>query len=480
LSSTQKNREKPRKIARAGAELGLVSILHRNLASIRPSPVNDKLYRPVSPNDPEIAALAESIRQHGLREPLVITLDGFILSGHRRYLACRLAGLTEVPCRVENMRSTDSEFLTMLTEFNRQRVKSVDEMAREAIISANPDEAHRVLLEHRKQQSRVDAETITIVGTKHRAKITSAKQPMLDAILAILEDRKAFWPLTDRQIHYALLNDPPLVHAKKPQSTYRNTVPCYKATCELLTRARLAGLIPFRAIEDPTRPMHAWNFHRSPQPYLQKEFDQFLKGYYRDLQQSQPNHIEIVGEKNTIDSIIRPVALEYCIPLTIGRGYCSLPPRHAMTHRFRKSGKEKLILLALGDFDPEGEDIAHSFARSLRDDFGVANIKAVKVALTASQVRELELPPVMKAKETSSRHDGFVERHGDDVFELEAVPPDQLQEILRDAIDSVLDLKAYNAEIDREKSDAAKLDGIRRTLRENLGSIVTDSEDAEE
>ncbi len=224
--------------------------------------------------------------------------------------------------------------------------------------------------------------------------------------------------------------------------------------------------------------MRAWNFHRSPGSFLQSQLDQFLKGYYRDLQQSQPNHIEIVGEKNTIDSIIRPVAAEFCIPMTIGRGYCSIPPRHAMARRFQKGGKEKLILLALGDFDPEGEDIAHSFARSLRDDFDVKAIEAVKVALTAAQVQELHLPPIMKAKSTSSRYEDFVERHGDDVFELEAVPPDRLQEILRQAIDGVLEVDAFNAEVDAEKRDAARLDGIRRALRENLDPLIRDSGDS--
>ena len=478
MGAEPKNRKAPLGETRAGSKSGLVSFVERPLAAIRPSLANDKLYRPVSPSDPDIRALAESIREYGLQEPIVITLDDFILSGHRRHMACRLAGLTVVPCRVENIPSTDPEFLTRLREYNRQRVKSLDEIAREEIVSINPEEAYRALVQHRKQQAQIDTQTIIIVGTKQRAEISKAKKPMLDAIRAILKERRDFWPLTDRQIHYALLNDPPLVHAKKPQSTYRNTVPCYKATCDLVTRARLKGLIPFEAIEDPTRPVEAWNFHRGLGPFLREEFDQFLKGYYRDLQQSQPNHMEIVGEKNTIDNIIRPVAAEFCIPMTIGRGYCSIPPRHAMAQRFEKSGKEKLIILALGDFDPEGEDIAHSFARSLRDDFDVADVEAIKVALTAAQVHELHLPPLMKAKATSSRYDEFVERHGDDVFELEAVPPDQLQTILRQAIDSVLDIAAFNAEVDAEKRDAARLEGVRRALRDNLDAIIRDSGDA--
>src|SRR5579871_1789829 len=107
--------------------------------------------------------------------------------------------------------------------------------------------------------------------------------------------------------------------------------------------------------------------------------------------QSQPNHVEIVGEKNTIEGVIRPIAMDYTIPYTIGRGYSSLPPRYAMAQRFKQSGKEQLVLLVLSDFDPEGEDIAESFARSMRDDFGIKRIVPIKVALTSEQVQEMPL-----------------------------------------------------------------------------------------
>jgi hypothetical protein len=60
------------------------------------------------------------------------------------------------------------------------------------------------------------------------------------------------------------------------------------------------------------------------------------------------------------------------------------------------------VLLIASDFDPDGEEIAHSFARSLRDDFGLEAIDAIKVALTAEHVAEFSLPPRLKAKHTSS------------------------------------------------------------------------------
>jgi hypothetical protein len=283
-----------------------------------------------------------------------------------------------------------------------------------------------------------------------------------------------------RQIHYALLNHPPLIHASKPGSRYTNTLKAYKALNDLLTRARLEHEYPFLwgAIDDATRPMTTWNVWQSTGPFIKKQLDGFLKGYYRDYQQSQPNQIEVVGEKNTILNIIEPVLMEYCIPFTIGRGYSSLPPRMKMAQRYFERGKEQLILLAVSDFDPEGEDIAESYARSMRDDFGIDNIVPIKVALTHDQVTDMDLPPQMKAKEGSSRRQAFVEKYGDDVFELEAIPPDQLQALLRDTIDSVLDLDAFNAEVDAEKDDAAELTKIRKRLAERF-DIKTDDSEAE-
>jgi hypothetical protein len=143
-----------------------------------------------------------------------------------------------------------------------------------------------------------------------------------------------------------------------------------------------------------------------------------------------------------------------------------------MADRFRKSGRERLIVLVLGDFDPEGVDIGQSFARSMRDDFKIRNIAPIHVALTQNQVVDMALPPILKAKETSSRHDTFTEKYGDNVYELEAVPPKRLQQILRSAIDSVMDVDAFNAEIDKEKQDAAKFEGIRRVLGTTIQGMV--------
>jgi hypothetical protein len=445
--------------------------------SIRPAPENDKLYRPVDPHDPSIKSLANSIKKLGIQEPLVVTQDGWILSGHRRHVAARLAGLHDVPCRIESFRREDdpARFLTLLREFNRQRVKSLDEQLREEVVSCDPKEAYCSLIAYRDEkaaQAVANADAIVITRAKERSAISAAKQPLLDAIKRVIQDQKKFWPLTDRRIHYALLNNPPLIHARKPGSRYANTPQSYKACVELLTRARLAGEIPMDCIDDATRPVTVWNVHENVQDFIRHELNGFLKGYWRDLMQSQPVHVEVVAEKNTVAPILKPVAERYCIPLTSGRGYCSLPPRHAMSKRFLASGKQRLVLLLVSDFDPDGEQIAESFASSMRRDFGITNITAIKVALTGDQTNVLALPPALKAKKTSTNYAKFNAKYGDDVYELEAVPPEKLQEILADAIDSVLDVDLFNAEIFIESKDAAFLENTRRRTQAALTGVV--------
>lgn len=456
-------------------------VVYLALSEIRPSRQNDKIYNPFNLANPEDRAMAESVRDKGILEPLVVTLDGYIISGHRRYAAATAAMLESVPCRIYRMERDDftpDDFVRLLREFNRQREKSIDERTREALVSLSPVDAYNVLLDRRRKDSDIsqfDGATIAIAGRKERAAISKAKAPFIAAIKRVLEERRQFWPLSDRQIHYALLNDPPLKHASKPKEIYVNDLNSYKSLTDLLTRARLEGIIPMNAISDETRPVTEHNHHRSSAPFIKQEVEWFLTNYQRDLQQSQPHHIEIIGEKLTVQAIIKPVAQEYGIPLTIGRGYCSLPPRNAIARRFRRSGRDRLVLLILSDHDPDGDAIAESFPRSMRDDFGIDQIMAIKVALTREQVERFNLPPGLEAKVGSAHHAKFTAKHGVHVHELEALAPAQLQDILRSAINSVIDREKFNYEVEQERRDAQHIDGIRQRVRAAISDAIGDA-----
>jgi len=75
-----------------------------SINDILPSSENEELYQPVDPADPEIVELACSVKAHGVQEPLILTADHFIVSGHRRLVAAKLAGLAAVPCKMLDLR----------------------------------------------------------------------------------------------------------------------------------------------------------------------------------------------------------------------------------------------------------------------------------------------------------------------------------------------------------------------------------------
>src|SRR5690606_18113385 len=128
------------------------------------------------------------------------------------------------------------------------------------------------------------------------------------------------------------------------------------------------------------------------------------------------------------------------------------------------------------DFDPSGECIAESFCRNLRDDYGVEDIVPVKFALTKAQIEERELPTSIEAKATDSRYKDFVARHGTDAYELEALDEDDLQQQLRDALNAVMDVDAFNQEVEAERDDAAFLEAQRRIVHQTLRETMVDEE----
>lgn len=447
------------------------------VCSLTPAEVNGAIYRPVTPDDPDVIRLAESIAEHGVLTPITITTDDVILSGHRRHCAAVVAGLERVPVIRSRISSHDPGFIKQLVASNESRSKTLAEVLRETVVcDASPEEAHQELVTYRQKRSQANVPSASCIDAgdmKQRAKISRGRWPFLEAVLGVINEMREFWPLSERTIHYQLLNDPPMQwtstskRATKESRPYRNDGKSYSNLSKLITQARFEGLIPFEAVHDPTRPVTQWRASQNAAAFLRDQTEDYLRGYFRDLMQSQPRHVEVLGEKNTLQSIVKPVCAEYTIPLTIGRGYCSVPPRKAIYDRYMASGKEGLTLIVLSDHDPDGEQIAESFVRSMRDDFGVPSreITAVRAALSHAQVAELGLPcGLERAKPGSSGYKRFVNNYGHHVYELEAVPPRRLQDMLRAAINEVIDVELFREEEVRERADAAELHATRQRI----------------
>ena len=126
------------------------------------------------------------ICERGLEEPLILTADGYILSGHRRFAACRSL-MSVVPCRIKHdiRREGNPDYLKDLIAYNPQRVKSVGSLLREAILRdsatlADTQAAIRRVNATHKPTSEPDY--MEVDGYKEVGEIGPTRQPFLAAV----------------------------------------------------------------------------------------------------------------------------------------------------------------------------------------------------------------------------------------------------------------------------------------------------------
>ena len=426
------------------------------------------LYRERTTNDSDFARLVQSIREKGVEAPLLVSQDSYIVSGHQRQQGAIVTKRFIVPIIYLNLRRSDhtsDQWLAILREHNTGRDKSFDELVREKLVDIDPDEAVAQIVDDQVRRSRSRVETIDI-GTREmiRYGVSAVKRPMVDAVLQVLENLQDYLPVSLRAVHYRLV-DKTLFRNTRERTLYQNDLASYKDLSDLLTRLRLSEVVPWDSICDETRPVLTWACWRNAADFIAQKSDRFLVGYARDLMQSQRKHFEIVVEKLTVQNFVRPVASRFCIPLVVMRGNSGIDARYKMVKRFNASGKSKLFLLCLGDCDPDGDSIVESTLRSLRDDFRVKNVEGVRVAMRHDQADSLHLPHMLQAKTKSSNYRAFVEKHGrTDCYELEAVEPDIQQQWLDTAIRGVIDVEAYNHEVDAQTREAAGILARRKAV----------------
>ena len=94
--------------------------------SIHPNPAQPrKIFKEESLDE-----LADSIRQHGILQPLSVRRTGNnyeLISGERRLRAAELAGVTDVPCILMNMDDKVSGFVALVENLQRQDLDFIEE-----------------------------------------------------------------------------------------------------------------------------------------------------------------------------------------------------------------------------------------------------------------------------------------------------------------------------------------------------------------
>ena len=258
---------------------------------------------------------------------------------------------------------------------------------------------------------------------------------------AIIEDYQGQGlRLTLRQLYYQLVS----------RNLIRNTEREYKNLVALVSDARLAGLLDWDAIEDRVRRP------RSPSEFenLSDLVEAAIASYRLPRWQGQDYYVELWVEKDALAGVLEPLASEFHVTMMVNRGYSSTSAMYESANRFRHYSDRTGVLFYLGDHDPSGEDMVRDMGVRLQM-FGV-DVDVRKLALTMPQIEQYN-PPPNPAKMADPRAEAYVEAHGNESWEVDALPPNVLTQIIRDAFDEVLDVLKMNRIKKREQRDKRQL-----------------------
>lgn len=247
--------------------------------------------------------------------------------------------------------------------------------------------------------------------------------------------------LTLRQLYYQFV----------ARDIIENSQKSYNRLGDIISNARLNGDLDWAAIEDRTRSLEGNVHWDNPAEII----DYYSKVYKIDTRIDQPNYIEVWVEKEALAGVVERICRKLDINYFACRGYVSQTAMYEASKRFIRNeniGKNNIIL-HLGDHDPSGIDMTRDIRERLNDCFG-AYVKVKRIALNMEQIEEFA-PPPNPAKLSDSRCDGYMKKFGRMSWELDALDPNTLNELISSHVAQYTDLdKKKVLEIEQQEGRA--------------------------
>lgn len=268
-------------------------------------------------------------------------------------------------------------------------------------------------------------------------KFNAASLALIDTINNVLDlyERQGY-DLSLRQLYYQLVS----------KNVVPNTEQSYKRVGRIVSDARLAGLIDWDMIKDRGRETLELPHWSKPGDIIRDAAAQFRI----DLWEDQTIHVEVMVEKQALEGVLVPVCRELDVPFTANKGYSSSSAMYEAGKRLARAAAEGkgITVVYLGDHDPSGIDMTRDVEDRLQM-FSEADVHVERVALNRNQVDEYDLPE-NPAKTTDSRSIDYIKRFGSSSWELDALRPDVLADLVRDAVHNYIDEDAWNAALKRQ------------------------------
>ncbi len=266
----------------------------------------------------------------------------------------------------------------------------------------------------------------------------------------IIDDyRKQGFDLTLRQLYYQFVS----------RGWIANKQTEYSRLGSIINDARLAGLVDWEAIIDRTRNLAKLNTWDSPTEILEACANQ----YKIDVWANQPYYVEVWVEKEALAGVVKTACDPLRVPYFACRGYVSQSEMWAAAQRLiRKAknggGDRDVVIIHLGDHDPSGIDMSRDIRERIElfcVDYSEL-IEIRRIALNFDQVQQYN-PPPNPAKETDSRFRNYLDRYGDESWELDALDPNTLVALIRKTVKEYIDGSTWEEEMRDEERERNKL-----------------------
>lgn len=345
-----------------------------------------------------------------------------------------------------------------------------------------------------------------LIAFDKKLKLSKANLAKLERINQVISRYQAMgYKLTLRQLYYQLVT----------QNVIPNNDKEYSKLSVLLTKGRMAGYIDWEAIEDRTRvPRRVYVTNG-----VAAALDDAEATYIRDRMAGQKNYVELWVEKDALSNVLSRKTNHYTIRLMVNRGYSSTTAMKDSYDRIKQELSEgrNVHILYLGDHDPSGLDMVRDIYDRLfymlaqrttkkilalaaeedandtlynkwnmdervADDEGtyyphrayiLEHFEIRHIGLTSEQVRQYN-PPPNPAKLTDPRAGWYISQFGHTSWEVDALDPVTLHEIIDTNIDTLVDMNLFNQQIAQEQADKAELKALPQ-VKETLNTTVKDN-----
>ncbi|EXU86566.1 hypothetical protein [Streptomyces noursei] len=249
---------------------------------------------------------------------------------------------------------------------------------------------------------------------------------LVEQIKAVLDEYREYLPLTARQVYYRLVG----------AYNYPKKKVAYDRLLETLGRARRARLIPMEHIRDDRAEARGVpSGYEDPAEFF-ASVRAAASDYARPLDQSQPTVVEVWCEAAGALPMLARVTKPFGVAVYSSGGFESLGAKYLAAERIAGRGRPTLVL-SIGDLDPSGLSMVDAAAEDVAafvDDLGAQPPTISRLAVTSEQVTTFDLPTAPQ-KDTDHRGE-----HMSETVQAEALSPEQLVRIVREAVAAAVDL----------------------------------------